>query len=421
MNWMQKLGTSIYKTGFVFGSMWRPTKDKSGTYFYPTNFNSWGDINYLQSFFEIPELNAIINLVASCFSNGQIKLVNDKGEELEHPIVSLLENPNWFQAGHEFKQQTKVFHEIFGNEYIYNLFPLGFKPNSELAGTKAMYTLPPNLVEPQYMESVPFYTFGTEKPKVDYVINGGGVQSRLAAETILHFNDNRVCMTNTSDKNMLKGESKLKALTAAINNIKAAYESRGVILKNRGALGILSNSGINEGVAIPLKEDDITDIQEKYSRYGGLANQHQLIITNAALKWQQMSVNPDKLGLYQETQECFDRFCDAFGTPAEMFVRTKGATYENQKEARKGMYQNKIIPDACQWIGGFNKMYFPEKKMPKLVMTYHHLPVFQEDLKLRGEALDKMVNSLSKMLADGAITIDEYKAELQKFGIGPKK
>lgn len=416
MNIRKTIGSALIKSGMIISTMWRPSK-YGNTYFMPTNFNSWNDIKYLETFMEVPEINAIINLNAKCFSNGIVKAVNDNGEVQPSDIANKLSGKtNWFQGGNEFKRQTKLFHDIYGNEIVYNLFPTGFKPHSQIAGTQAIFTLPPNLVDIEYHDRQPFFVH-VERPDVRYKVDVGGTREDLPLETIIHFNDNRVCIKSTTDIDLLKGESKMKALTPAINNIRMAYESRGVILKNRGALGILSNSGVDNGVAIPLKPDEVENIQERYKNYGGLEHQNQLIITSAALKWQQMSVNPDKLGLYQECEADFYKFCDVYGTPPEMFAQIKGVTYENQKEAEKGMYLRNTIPAACEWIDGFNQMYYPEGKI-KLIMTYDHLSIFQEDLKFRGEALEKMVNSLSKMLADQAITIEEYQQELQKFGIG---
>lgn len=415
---MNKIQQFARKAALIIGNMWRPSR-YGNTIFYPTNFNCWNDIKYLETFNEVPEINAIINLKGRCHSKGIIKAVNDKGEEQESKIVNTLKRPNWFQNGPEFKRQTKMFHEIFGNEFLYQLFPVGFNPASNIAGTKSIFTLPPNLVDLEYCEKQPFYVFSERPEGVKYLVDFNGLKVELDNHQIIHYNDNRVNIASITDKHLLTGESKMKALTACINNIRMAYESRGVILKNRGALGILSNNTNAQGIAVPLKEKEIEDIQRKYQNYGGLEHQNQLIITSSNLKWQQMAVNPDKLGLYQECEEDFFKFCDAYGTPMEMFSSKKGLTYENQKEAEKGMYIKTVIPEAAEWIDGLNQVYYPEEKgKVKLIMTFDHLPIFQEDLKFRGEALEKMVNSLSKMLADGAIDIAEYQAELQKFGIG---
>jgi len=50
-------------------------------------------------------------------------------------------------------------------------------------------------------------------------------------------------------------------------------------------------------------------------------------------------------------------------------------------------------------------------------MDYMHLPIFQEDLKTRGDAMTSVFNAMSKAMVDGALTIEEYKKEVRKFGI----
>jgi hypothetical protein len=121
------------------------------------------------------------------------------------------------------------------------------------------------------------------------------------------------------------------------------------------------------------------------------------------------------MGLYTETAADFDKIIDSYGMKRELFAGNT-ATYENQKEAKKSVYIDTIIPDGNEWVAGFNKKYRSGAKT-KLIIDYFHLPLFQEDLKSRGDSLQANINALSKALQDGAITIDQYKTELEKFGI----
>jgi hypothetical protein len=57
----------------------------------------------------------------------------------------------------------------------------------------------------------------------------------------------------------------------------------------------------------------------------------------------------------------------------------------------------------------------PDSKT-SIVAEYLHLPIFQEDLKARGEAMTTLVNALSKALADQAIDVKMYQEELKKLG-----
>ncbi len=411
-----------------FSRLFTTEKNFGANYLVSSPYNAWSDLDYLKAFLEIPELNAVICSGARMFGNGVIKEVDSNGTEVKNSkLVIALNNPNWFQSGEEFRRQTYLFRKIFGNEYLFQNSPVGV--DFESASNKSLFTIPPHWVGVIYKETAPFFSF-TEMPEgVTYVAKYNNKLITLPKDALIHLNDDRVQMNNDQvnsiydsfdSKSMLKGESKLRALTPALNNLKMAYETRGTLLKNRGALGILSNATSDKVGAIPLDQKEKERIQQEYSSgYGGLSGQMQLIISTADLRWQQMSINPDKMGLYTETSENFNKIIDSYGMKRELFAGNS-ATYENQKEAKKSCYLDTIIPDANDWIAGFNKKHRDGAKT-KLVMDYFHLPLFQEDLKSRGDSLQANINALSKALQDQAITIEQYKIELENFGIKSKK
>lgn len=358
---------------------------------------------------------------ANAMSNGVFKVVDDDREYPDEPILKVLKKPNWFQTQKEFLKQTKIFHEVFGNEYLYLNFPFGFSAER----LKAIYTLPSNLVDAQYIDRLPFFAFGADdKPEVKYVLKSEGRDAPLNREQIIHLNDNRARIKSVTDKNLLNGDSKQMALRPAINNIRKAYESRGVILESRGANGALSPEVQKDGMGqnIPLSDPELEKIHDKFKgNYGTLHGQRQLIISPYALRWTQMGTSkPKDLGLYEETAEDFNKILDAHGTPSELFVRPTGATYENQRQARKGFYTDTVMPESAEWTAALSGEVYPDGKK-RIILDYMHMAIFQEDLKSRGDAMTSLVSALSKALADGAITIDDYKNELKKFGIGKSK
>jgi len=415
---------SIQKDGIVrtITNLWRPERYGS-SYFYNVSYNAWNELDYLKAFLEIPELNAVICTNARMFANGLIKEVDANGTEVKNSkLVVALNNPNWFQSGEEFRRQTKIFRAIFGNEYMYEFYPVGRE--FEDAIQRGLFTIPPNWVCVEYTDQEPFFNF-TETPSgVKYKVRYNNGERQLPTPNVIHLNDDRVDMSADmyagANKLILKGESKQRALTPALNNLRMAYETRGTLLKNRGAMGILSNATSDKVGALPLPDGETERLQKEYgSNYGGLNGQRNLIITNSDLRWQQMSINPDKMGLYTETAEDFNKILDAHGSKRELFAG-KDVTYENAKAAEKGVYIDTIIPDAAEWIAGFNKKHRAGAKT-KLIMDYMHLPIFQEDLGKRGVALKANIDALTIALTDQAITLVEYKAELEKFGIKTTK
>ena len=387
-----------------------------GVWFYGiSDYSAFKDLDYLKNFNEIPELNAIINYKARAFSAGKIRAFDKKGNEIENdPIVALLKSPNWFQAEKEFLRQTKIFHDIFGNEYLFALTGAGLDPSKWK--TKALYTIPPNLVRCEYKNDDPFYE-QFEKPagvKYTYTL---GKEKEIDQNNLIHLNDNRVTVTEATKEQFLKGESKQKGLTPALNNIRMAYETRGQILSDRGSLGILSNKSADVAGSINVSAEDRNAVNSQYEGiYGGLRGQKKIIITDADLRWQEMSVSPDKLGLFQETQEDFFKMCDGYGIPQELFSSVKQTTFENQNEARKNMYDNTTIPEANEWIGAIQSKFYPDGRVI-LAIDYSHLSIFQEDLALHGTTLGNLVTGLSKAFEDGAIDIQVYQQELNKIGL----
>lgn len=400
--------------GEAFSNLWRPKKFGS-SWFYSAGIDTdvwgWDKDKCLDSFNDIPELNAVINLKARSFANGVIKCVDKNGEEIENGVPECIKTPNWFQGQREFLRQTKLFRDIYGDEYIYQFFGVGMK---ELTGVKALFTLPPNLVECEYLAKQPFFAYPKAPPEIKYFLTE--TEEELPTEQIIHLNDNRVTVKSATGKNILKGESKMRGLAAAINNIRYAYEARGVILKTRGAVGLLANNATDVAGQVQLDPKERERVQKEFLGYGTLKGQHHTIITDMNLRWQKMGVNPSELGLYQETEQDFFKICDSYGVPIDLFSTVKGATFENQKQAEKGFYVRTIIPEANEWIGALSKALLTDGN--SLVMDFSHLSIFAEDLKLRGESLTAITNALSKMLVDGVITTDEYKEELLKYGIG---
>jgi hypothetical protein len=165
-----------------------------------------------------------------------------------------------------------------------------------------------------------------------------------------------------------------------------------------------------------LDETEKKRLQDTFYQYGTARGQKQTIITDLPIRWEQAGTNnPKNLGLFEEIEQGFDKCLDTFGVPAELFVRKMGSTYENQHQAEKGLYIRTVMPEANEWIGGLSSEFMPDSKT-SIVAEYLHLPIFQEDLKARGEAMTTLVNALSKALADQAIDVKMYQEELKKLG-----
>ena len=389
------------------------------SYFYPHNLASTlYDDKTIKAFEDVPEVNAILNYRANSKKNVRIEAVNKTTDAPStspnaRAALKLLSNPNFFQSQGEFIRQTSLWHDITGNEYLYFLRPVGFKPSN----TKALYTLPSPLVEVELRNDVNFWEIQPKDKEITYSIKVNGNQKPLSPENIVHLNDNRVS-TSLDSKEILKGTSKLVALRGPINNIIAAYKARNKYLVSGGALGILSNASKDgTGGTMNIDPKQKEKLQEEYKKYGNQPDQYSIIISDMALTWQPMSVDLAKMRVFEEVEADFFKICDGFGVSKDLFSGFKGSTFNNQQNSERRFYESTIIPDWKEWIGGINKGFGTETESWELRGDYSHLPIFQENVKERGSALQTLVNALSKALEDGAIDIEQYQNELKKFGI----
>jgi len=115
----------------------------------------------------------------------------------------------------------------------------------------------------------------------------GKTYDNVSPEDIEIFYDST---PNTVEQNKLfDSQSRMATLYEPISNITAALEARGVLIKSRGALGVISpDSKGDVGNAGKLKPEDQTDLQAKFKSLYGLA------ISNPA----SMPIDLYSMGLY---------------------------------------------------------------------------------------------------------------------------
>lgn len=410
----------------AFGGPGMTTKDNiipsttdfgGGDFFYPYSVVSslnWKDRDYLQHYLEVPELASVINKKASAFSKMKIEVVSKatgKPVNNQDTAAKTLRNPNYFQSQKEFLYQTKLFHEIFGNEFLYFFKPAGF--TTKISG---LFTLPPLFVEIDEPTDRPFFLRSNFADEVQYWISMGNQRTNLDKGEFVHINQ---AASNIKADNVFWGESRMQSAMVAIQNIRAAYEARNVLIENRGALGILTNNSTDGiGSTLPLDEKEKQKVQDEWKKYGIQKNQFQAIITSLNLKWQQISTDANKLQLFEETKADQEQLCDAYGVPFELFANQKGVTFDNKKQARREFYENTIIPEAEEWIDALNRYFETYNKSWEIKGSFDHLSVFQENQKERAQSITLLTNALSKAFQDGALSLDQYKAELRKLRIG---
>ena len=123
-------------------------------------------------------------------------------------------------------------------------------------------------------------------------------------------------------------------------------------------MGILTNETKDSVGNLPVTPEEKERLQKEYnSSYGLRAKQRKIIITDAALKWQQMSFNVEQLKLFEGMDFNIQRISDALDYPYELLSSGKGATYANKLEAKKLLYQDTIIPISKLYAEKFTEFF----------------------------------------------------------------
>ncbi len=389
----------------IFSSNYRqPERLFNGSYFYPVGMagSIFEGNNLLKEFQEIPELNAVINIVARMDASWKLGLINKATGDEAHDkqLEKLLATPNWFQAQTEFWRQSSLYRSIYGNEYLYMLSPSGMHGN-----VKAMFTLDPSRVSIKYKSENQYFT-ESERPEIRYYYDlDNGKKQELDINNIIHLNDNRV-----NPEKFLTGTSKIESLRAPLANIREAYKKRNVTLKM--PVGILSNGNVADatGLAIPMTDKEKENAQHQLRSHGSLP-----IVTNMAIRYNSMDINAANMGLFEEIRVDVGKICDSYGIAYEMLASEKGVTYANLKEAKKMVYEDTIKPNAKERVDALNA--YLDNKTIEIQASHDHLSIFSEDVKNKAIASKQLIDGLDKAFQSGALTIEEYRHELLKYNI----
>lgn len=380
-------------------------------YFEYNNKTVWSKVTQENTAFYLqncPPLAYIINRKAMAFINGKVEILNpnndnEKKGEYGREWKKLLSNPNPLQTGKQFRLQLYTFLESYNWCFVLPVQPAGFNDFSRISH---LWIIPPsNLVitlNDNYLFS---QSFEDQIKEIKFVYNS--TTTVLRKEDLFLFKG-----TGLSIDNLVFPDSKLLPLKYPINNIIKNYEARGTIAEKKGAIGILSNTAKDSISVIPMDVKDKEELQEEYRRYGFSKDQWQLIITNASLQYQSMTMPiRDMMLLEMETADVIT-IANALGYPYELLGSEKGTTFSNLNEAKKSFYQDSIIPEAENILDQFNTLIRSEQNKVIINFDYTHLPIFQEDEKLKAEVRKAQGEAVIQEFNNNIITWNEMRRGL---------
>jgi phage portal protein BeeE len=232
-------------------------------------------------------------------------------------------------------------------------------------------------------------------------------------DRVIHFNDLNV----SNIGNSIIGSSRLEVLKFPITNTQLAFEAMNVILKSRGMQGIIkANNKDATGTQIPLNKSAKDEIDATFkSEYGLKDNQKQYLISYTDIDFIKTVMNSKELGIYEEFSNNAMIISNGLGVPPELYkTYITGATFENQIQAVRRLYQDTIIPLVENEDQYYTERLGLQNYGLELRTSFDHVEALQEARKEKAIALSMNARTGETAYNNNIIKWNQY-LELLEF------
>ena len=381
----------------------------------PQWYNLSGLRSYFSWFLSNPVFYSIVMIKAREYANMRLYVRNKNTLDIEPlntrksvpaKIYRLLNKPNAMQKRWEFLQQRKIFREVCGNSMTYANSP--YRKNTSFETIVSLWN-----VWPQYMqfELAGSYFDSTEIGDVikSWRFEFGNYKKTFQPWEIIHQNSPNI----DPQAGIVFGTPTACSLTRPLTNIDLAYESRNVIMQNRGMDVIFTSDKSDESGKIALNENELKVLDREMKKYGTLEDQKQFFFSSLPIKVIPINRDVRKLGLFDEISGDTKVCGIAFGTPTDLIeLSLQGRTYENQEASLRRLYQGALIPESEDDIISLNEMMALADTDWEIIGSFDHVPCLQESKSSKAEANNKISTYMEKLFWLGGITLNQWLTSL---------
>lgn len=324
---------------------------------------------------------SIINRIASSGADIPVIIKNvlrDGEEEIvrEGDFYNFVHNPNNENTYKSFTYQSLVYQLATGNEIQYGVKGVGSQHFSE------RWNLAPQYIIPKVTNLI------TGPQATSYKYNYSGTDYNLDIEEVMHL---KKFNPDPGAENAVMGMSPLSAAyrtLVASNEIITADAS---LIKNKGAIGLLSSKGDRANTPEEGKELD----KALKNKIGGGDNYGSIKVTSGNFDFIKFAMSPADLQILESGVIKLRDLCSVYGVKSRMFNDPKGASYNNAKQDTKDFYINGVLPPLHSEIDHFNKFYVPgwnerDNSNYFIEPDISSIEALQDDKKLEAEK-DKIV------------------------------
>jgi len=304
------------------------------------------------------------------------------------PIIERLNNPNPLQSKDDFLKQFSIHRDVHGAAFQYALLGSALEE-----APLAIWNILP--------QEISIKTSGLiyEQTDITKIIQGFIYGEHTTAQKIYKADEILYRRLDNIDHPIFPA-SPLLGLTMEISNIRGAMGFRNVIIRKKGALGIISNDAADAEGTIPLSMIERERIEKEYQRSFGIADdQMQIIIANASLSWQPMTFPTKEMELFREVTEDVKVVIDRYGLNVNIFSIDNGTSLSDSGsrilEGERLAYQDTIIPESNDDTQALSDYLGLTEEGEFLLLDYSHLPALKDDEVKKSQIVERKARAFA--------------------------
>jgi HK97 family phage portal protein len=281
-----------------------------------------------------------VRMIAEAAASVPWLLYDGAAEVDDHPLLTLLAQPNRRQAGADFREAVVGYLLTAGNAYIEAVAVDGVP--------RELYAL-----RPDRMKVVPgpdgwpeAYEYTVAGQTVRFTDPGDGELAPILQLTLFHPLDDHY------------GFAPVEAAAYALDthNAAAAWNK-----------ALLDNSARPSGALVYSAKDGGNLSSEQYERlkgeletgFTGAARAGRPLLLEGGLDWKTMSLSPKDMDFLEAKNAAAREVALAFGVPPMLLGIPGDNTYANYKEANAAFWRGTVLPLAAKIAGALSEWLVP--------------------------------------------------------------
>ena len=314
--------------------------------------------------------------------------------------IKLLNKPNSLQSKQDWLIQYEWYRLAYGWTYQRPYGSVGVQLPT------AVFNLNPRYIEfPNKMQSSIIFTPEDEQlffeQKFRYDEPDQDSRNVEFKDVMMYFD---IANGLTEGKSgIVTSPSRLSSVIKSVSNIDLGLDAENTIIQTNGReLFSQDVKGAGLNIQQSMDKGDREDIQNKLINKYNVSRGSRSVVTNKPVDWTNISMKLNDLGFVESGSNNANYICGMYEVPNELYKAfSKGATFENQKEALIGMYEKTIQPVADDLASTWTN-YF-ELDMP-IKASFDHLPVMQHTEQKKADKLLKIAMAYEKLVSSGLST-----------------